>query len=621
MVGRIPRMGQFRAVVGQPEHNRGQSAKWWQSPTLTPMHDDDLDPRHRARQLYWQDYRICRIAELLDITESTIHSWKKRDGWDAARPIDRVDATLEARLNRLILKTDKDGRDFKEIDLLGRQLERIARIHKYRDGGTETDLNPKLANRNKGPKAQPERNALTETQIDDLHRAFLTGMFDYQKHWHTAGLTHRIRNILKSRQIGATFYFAHEALDDALQTGRNQIFLSASKAQAHVFKQYIIQFVKDTVGVELKGDPIVLPNGATLYFLGTNARTAQSYHGNLYLDEYFWIHKFQELRKVASGMAIHKHWRQTYFSTPSSLTHDAYPFWSGALFNRGKTKEQRIELDVSHDHLLAGARCADGQWRQIITVEDAVQGGCTLFDLEQLRLEYSPPEYQNLLMCEFIDDTASIFPMPMLQKCMVDSWEVWPDWKPFAARPLANRPVWVGYDPAKGGQGDSAGCVVIAPPLVAGGKFRVLEKHQWRGMDFQAQADAIRAVCLRYQVTYIGIDVTGIGEGVYQLVRQFFPAVQPFQYNPVVKNRLVMKAWDVISHGRLEFDAGWTDLVQAFMAIRRTLTASGRMPTYEASRNDEVSHADIAWAAMHALANEPLEGATPTNASFMEIYT
>ncbi len=44
---------------------------------------------------------------------------------------------------------------------------------------------------------------------------------------------------------------------------------------------------------------MVLPNGATLYFLGTNARTAQSYHGNLYLDEYFWIPKFQELRKVA----------------------------------------------------------------------------------------------------------------------------------------------------------------------------------------------------------------------------------------------------------------------------------------------------------------------------------
>ena len=72
---------------------------------------------------------------------------------------------------------------------------------------------------------------------------------------------------------------------DAMTTGRNQIFLSASKAQAHVFKQYIITFAKEAADLELKGDPIVLPNGATLYLLGTNARTAQSYTGNLYVDE------------------------------------------------------------------------------------------------------------------------------------------------------------------------------------------------------------------------------------------------------------------------------------------------------------------------------------------------
>lgn len=571
--------------------------------------------------MYWQGFKVCRISEMLDVPEATISSWKKRDGWDAAKPIDRVDCTIEARMTQLIMKEEKDGRDFKEIDLLGRQLERIARINKYsKPEGHEGDLNPKVANRNSGPRKKPERNAMSEEQIALIHDSFLESMFDYQKHWHQAGLAYRIRNILKSRQIGATFFFAHEALDDALQTGRNQIFLSASKAQAHVFKQYILQFAKEAAEVELSGDPIVLPNGATLYFLGTNAKTAQSYHGNLYLDEYFWIHKFQELRKVASGMAIHKHWRQTYFSTPSSLTHDAYPFWSGALYNRGRSKADRVEIDLSHTALADGRQCADGQWRQIITVEDAVRGGCNLFDLDQIRLEYSHDEYLNLLMCQFIDDTASLFSMQMMQRCMVDSWELWDDIKPFALRPYGGRPVWIGYDPAKGGQGDSAGCVVIAPPLVPGGKFRVLERHQWKGMDFAAQAASIRAITQRYNVTYIGIDVTGIGEGVYQLVKQFFPAVRSFQYSPVVKGQLVMKTYDVISKGRLEFDAGWTDLAQAFMSIRKTMTASGRMPTYESSRSDEVSHADIAWATMHALFNEPLEGATTTNSGFLEIY-
>ena len=569
--------------------------------------------------LYFQGYKIRAIAELLATPEGTVGTWKSRDGWDDIKPIDRVDFALEARMCQLIAKEVKTGGDFKEIDLLGRQLERVARVNRYSNGGNEVDLNPKVANRNKGPKKAPERNVVEPEQQARLIERFESTMFGYQRTWYEAGNQYRIRNLLKSRQIGATYFFAFEAFIDALVTGRNQIFLSASKAQAHVFKQYIIQFAKDE-GVEIKGDPIVLPNGAHLYFLGTNARTAQSYHGNIYMDEYFWIHGFLEFRKVASGMAMHKKWRQTYISTPSSLSHPAYAFWSGANFNRGKPKADRVEIDLSHANLAGGKLCADGQWRQIVTVEDAVRGGCDLFDLAQLRSEYSEEEYLNLLMCIFMDDTSSVFPLATLQRCMVDSWELWDDYKPFALRPLGNRSVWIGYDPAKGGQGDSAGCAVLAPPAVPGGKFRVLERHRWSGMDFDAQARAIKAMCERYNVGYIGIDTTGIGEGVYQLVKQFYPAATPIQYNPSVKIQMVMKAQDVMNKGRLEFDSGWTDLAQAFMSIRRAVTAGGKLPTFEASRSEETSHADIAWATMQALLHEPLAGATGTNTSMMEIF-
>ncbi|EOD54208.1 phage-related terminase [Aeromonas molluscorum 848] len=568
--------------------------------------------------LFFQGYPLRAIAELLQTPEGTVSTWKKRDGWDDIKPIDRVDFAIEARMCQLIAKEVKSGGDFKEIDLLGRQLERIARVNKYSNGGNETDLNPKVANRNKGPKKAPERNVVEPEQQERLIERFESTMFGYQRTWYEAGKLHRIRDLLKSRQIGATYFFAFEAFIDALVTGRNQIFLSASKAQAHVFKQYIIQFAKDE-GVELKGDPMVLPNGAHMYFLGTNARTAQSYHGNIYMDEYFWIHGFLEFRKVASGMAMHKKWRQTYISTPSSLSHPAYAFWSGANFNRGKAKADRVEIDLSHTNLAGGKLCADGQWRQIVTVEDAVRGGCDLFDLDQLRSEYSDDEYSNLLMCMFMDDTASVFPLAMLMRCMVDSWEVWDDYKPFAIRPMGNRPVWIGYDPAKGGKGDSAGCVVLAPPAVPGGKFRVLERHQWKGMDFAAQAEAIRQMTLRYNVAYIGIDTTGIGEGVYQNVKPFYPAVTSIQYNPSVKIQMVMKALDVMNKGRLEFDSGWNDLAAAFMSIRRGVTA-GKMPTFEASRSEETSHADIAWATMHALLHEPLAGANGTNTGSMEFF-
>lgn len=121
-------------------------------------------------------------------------------------------------------------------------------------------------------------------------------------------------------------------------------------------------------------------------------------------------------------------------------------------------------------------------------------------------------------------------------------------------------------------------------------------------------------------MTYIGIDSTGVGHGVYENVKAFFPAVREFVYNPNVKNATVLKAYDIISHRRLEFDAGHTDIALSFMAIRRATTASGNRPTYEASRSEEASHADLARATMHALFNEPLQGESANTSNIVEIF-
>ncbi len=588
------------------------------TPTSLATPTPDTDPRWAARMLYWQGWRIARIAEHLSVKPATVHSWKRRDLWDDADPVERIASTIEARLQQLVMKDHKEGVDFKEIDLLGRQVERLARVGKYQQSGRESDLNPNIANRNASPKRKPEKNAISEEQQKLLEDAFLDRMFDYQKHWYRAGLVERIRNILKSRQIGATYYFAHEAFIDALKTGRNQIFLSASKAQAFQFRSYITDFAKEVADVELKGEVIKLPNAAELMFLGTNGRTAQGRHGNLYVDEYFWIPRYRELKKLASGMASQKQYRMTYFSTPSAMSHEAYPVWTGEAFNKGRPKSEHIRLDISHDALMAGLHCPDGQWRQIVTIMDALAGGCNLFDLEQLRLENSPEEFAQLFMCMFIDDGASVFGFSQMQRCMVDSWEAWEDWKPFSQRPFGNRPVWIGYDPSN--TGDSAALVVLAPPAVPGGKFRILERHQFKGSDFAAQAEFIRQTCTRYTVAYIGIDTSGLGVGVYQLVRQFRPDAVGFTYNVELKTRMVLKALDVINNGRLEFDAGQTDIAASFLAIKKTLTPSGRQVTYQAGRSEETSHSDLAWATMHALFNEPLEGVTASNSSKMEMF-
>lgn len=566
------------------------------------------DPRRQAALLYWQGFSVKQIAEMLKQKAPTVQSWKQRERWDDIAPISRIETSIEARIIQLVLKTKKEGSDYKEIDLLGRQIERLARVNRYMDSGSEADLNPNVANRNKGERKKPTKNFFSEEAIAKLKEIFFAESFEYQLGWHQAGLKHRIRDILKSRQIGATFYFARESLLQALDTGNNQIFLSASKTQAYVFREYIIQFAR-LVDVDLSGDPIVLGNnGAKLIFLGTNSNTAQSHNGDLLVDEIFWIPNFQKLRKVASGMASQSHLRTTYFSTPSTLGHGAYAFWSGELFNRGrKHASERVEIDISHNALVAGKLCPDGQWRQIVTIEDALRGGCNLFNLDVLKQENSADDFRNLFMCEFVDDNASVFPFEELQDCMVDSLVEWTDVNPYADRPFGDRPVWIGYDPSH--TGDSAGCVVLAPPMVTGGKFRILERHQWKGMDFATQAESIRMLTEKYDVEYIGIDATGIGQGVFQLVRAFYPAAREIRYNAEVKTAMVLKAKDTIVSGRLEYDIAHTDITKSFMAIRKTMTASGRSATYQASRSEEASHADVAWATMHALLNEPLTAA------------
>ena len=591
--------------------------------TSTLQNSPDFDKRLLAKFLYWMGWRISSIAEFVKENDKNVHAWKARDEWDKQAPEGRVAQALEAQIVKLIIKEKKSPNDFKEIDLLMRQLERMAKINKYNNGGNETDLNENLKNRQTGKRKQSAKNVLTEEQVEKLLEDFDEGLFEYQKVWYRAR-EQRNRALLKSRQIGATFYFAREALIKAVTTGRNQIFLSASKAQAHGFKTYIKNFVMESIGVDLQGDPIsiTLPDNSTvqLIFLGTNAKTAQSYHGDLYFDEFFWVHGFATLKKVASAMASQKQYKKTYFSTPSSKTHEAYRFWTGEEFNKGRQKDKRVEIDTSHKKLVTGVLCGDSVWRHIVNIYDAERQGCDLFDIEELIAENNADEFANLYMCEFVDDGHSVFPLSMIQPCMVDSWEVWAkDFKPLAIRPFGNKPVWVGYDPAE--SGDSAGLVVVAPPDANCNKFRVLEHHQFKGMDFASQAEFIKKICAKYNVKYIGLDKSGMGTGVAQLVQEFFPNLTTFNYSVDVKTQLVMKGMDVINKGRLEFDAGSTDIAQSLMAIKKTLTASQRQMTFEASRAENIGHADLAFAIFHALFNEPLslDNSKQTKKSSMEI--
>lgn len=581
--------------------------------------------KEAAKRLFLRRCKAKEIQAQLNLPNIRIvYYWIRQGGWEDMLS-DEEPLTAVGRRITLILdkQTTLTKGDLDELDRLTTVRERLlkqsAKPAPAPIGDQPADAGqPREGQRrergergSKGgkPREKKVKNDVSElTEVDFLDK-FTSTMFAYQKELLAAKqnpFNARIRNILKSRQVGLTYYFAAEAFMDAVLTGDNQLFLSASRAQSEVFRSYIISFASQWFDLDLTGNPIVLSkNGkpwAELRFLSTNASTAQSYHGHLYVDEYFWIPRFDKIQGVASGMAAHEKWRQTYFSTPSAVTHEAYPFWTGEEFRNSKRGKKLSKDWPSETAIHNGALCPDGQWRKVITVLDAQAGGCNLFNIERLRLENDEDRFDQLFMCKFIDSTMSVFSLPDLERCYSDL-ALWTDYDPDDARPYGNSPVWLGYDPSR--TRDDATCVVIAPPLEPGAKFRILEKHSWRGHSFTYQAAQVKKLTERFNVQHIGIDTTGIGYGVFDLVRDFYPRATPIHYSLETKNALVLKAQDTIQGSRIEWDAGWTDIAQAFLTIKRGTTTSGQV-TYSASRTDATGHADVAWAVMHALQNEPL---------------
>ncbi|MBV7598022.1 terminase large subunit domain-containing protein [Aeromonas sp. sia0103] len=579
--------------------------------------------RAAARGLYLKRWTPQEIKDELGLNSCRIvYYWAEKYGWRDLLTDEAVEDAIARRVQTLLHREKKTQGEQEELDrLIGHHVSLKEKALKLAE--REHALKARQA---EGAEPAPERGERGRRDQDDSRKRRKSGgkndisqltpedfqpwldtLFGYQLRVREAKddpALPRTRNILKSRQIGMTYYFAGEALEDAILQGGNQIFLSATKAQAEVFKSYIRKIASTFLGVTLSnGNPIILSNGAELHFCSTNSDSAQSRSGNVYIDEYFWISNFERLNDVASAMATQSHWRKTYFSTPSSKAHQAYRHWTGARWKGDVPKRQAIDFPGDGELRDGGRVCPDKQWRYIITLEDAIRLGCNLIDAEELRDEYPGEVFDRLFMCKFIDDALSVFKFQDMERAGVDATR-WGDYQGGAARPFGLREVWMGYDPSR--TRDNATLVVVAPPMVEGERFRILERHYWRGLNFQYQAQEIERIAKRFNVTYLGVDVSGIGAGVVDLLQPVFKGVlRPIHYSVESKSAMVLKMIDVVEANRIEWDGADRDIPLAFLAIKRATTGGGQM-TFKAGRDSVTGHADVFWAVAHAVANEPL---------------
>ncbi|MCX4043035.1 terminase family protein, partial [Aeromonas hydrophila] len=292
--------------------------------------------RQTAKRLYLRHWSAREIKEELGLgSVRVVYLWAEKYGWTELLSDEALEDAITRRYQALAAKPKKNHADLAEMDRLishhvalkaeAVKLAEREQALKARRQATPPDEASEVGEhegrRQRGESKPKKGGKKTKNWVNDLgpedFEEWLASLFPHQLYVREVKndpTIPRTRNILKSRQIGMTYYFAGEALEDAILTGGNQVFLSATRAQAEIFRSYIINIARKFLGVELTGNPIVLSNGAQLVFCSTSANSAQGYTGNFYADEYFWIKNFKAVTDVATGMGSQSHWRKTFFS-------------------------------------------------------------------------------------------------------------------------------------------------------------------------------------------------------------------------------------------------------------------------------------------------------------------
>ena len=419
----------------------------------------------------------------------------------------------------------------------------------------------------------------------------MDGAYPHQKEWLEDG--NRNRFITASRKTGKTLIFGKEGFFDALETGRPQNFLSASKRQAGLFRNYIKKFSYDEFGVKLKGtDEIVLNTKhgqVSLNFITPSVIYSQGFTGNLYIDEAGWLRKFEEVMEAAKPIASQKTFRTTYITTASSMGHGAYAVKEGMDKNGNKKpRDEENNILRSDGRILLSTHET--------TLPEAIAKGYDLFEWEDIKEEYGDDEIKRLFLCQWIDERHTFFKLSQLEPCQLPEEEL--------LVPLsAKNPIWFGYDPSRSRDSASYTGIEHSADLH---QYRKFFNERYHNKPARYQAQKIKKRLLQYTMSeFLGIDTSSFGVSVLDdLNIMGYPGrvlVKPFFYSHTLKEQLVLNFKRIVEQEMFRYAETDTRLTSSFLSIKRAPTQSGDNVTFIANRTAETGHADDFFSAAHAL--------------------
>lgn len=382
----------------------------------------------------------------------------------------------------------------------------------------------------------------------------------------------------KSRQVGFSDATAAGCILGGLRDRRPQIVLSAAQDNANgliaTVKAHCLFLA--AVGFPFAADfavdnteEIRWKHGGSVTALAANPRTARSYHGDLWLDEFAYHQDAEALWAAAAPMATRGDWRIRVFSTPNGATGLFYDWCQSPP--RGWAFHQ-VSLD---DAVADGLRVDRSALMSLVNDDERV--------------------FAEAYLCKFLDADLQYIPTELATRAR--------DWK--GRRPdLSGAPIFAGLD-----VGRVHDLTVLTPAALQRRIAWITATLTAKRTKFRQQRRMIMGAYDALGWEKIAVDATGLGTQFSEELVELWgeDVVDPVLFTHEVKSDLATRVFRWLRDDRIRFEPGENGrlLHAETIAVRRKVTASGNI-VYESPRT-AAGHGDRFWsmALMLRAADQP----------------
>lgn len=495
------------------------------------------EEKQKALNLIKAGVPITEVARDLNINRGTLNNWINKSNDQSVN--DNSIENIKSQINTLSRRAPTEA-TAKKLAMLTRSLDRLEKKSK------------KIEKKKAKPSIiqSKEVAALRARMLQDDY-----GLYSYQQDF--VRDDSRFRVWLKSRQIGATYGCAGEALVDAM-SGMDQLILSASETQALKWHGEIHKHAQK-LGLALSGSSseIITPSGAKIYIFANNFRTIQGFSGSVWMDEFAWYMNPKRIWEafipsITSVKAGETKARITILSTP---------FEQDSLFHK-------LVLDDTKYYMFS---------RHKTTIYDAVKEGLDV-DIKVLRDLFDEDSWATMYECQFVDDDSSFFPISLIKSCVKD-YNYY--------TPANSARLWSGYD-----IGRKKDLSVLSSLENLLGRYTLCIQDTYQKVTFESQKTLVKDHLNVFRNANIRIDKTGIGMDIAENIETKFPSrAEGIYFTASSKEHMVLNLKKMFEEKFITIPND-PILIADIHAIKRR--AGMKRMLYDADRN-MYGHADRFW--------------------------